>query len=507
MDKIKFDNQVGQLETVDRKVLNAVYDTLTYYRPGYKFTQAFKEGRWDGKICLLNRGNWTFPAGLVHWVKDIVEKKGVDIELVDLRDQSRRMPPVSNEKIAQILEGKELRDYQVDAIQSIFRSTRGIIQSPTGSGKTVIAAGAIKVGLEVGGLRTLFLTHQKELLHQTQQSFISSGIDAGIVGDGERVFRPVTVATVQTLYAGFEKRNHLRAITKHANPEIMALLASADMIILDEAHRGDAETFQLVINACKNAYYRIGLTATPLMKGVESDIKLMCVTGEVIFRITIQDLVDRGLLAQPYIKFVRVVQPQIKLNPAGRPFTYQQAYKIGVTDNAFRNDLVVDEAVALSAAGETVLILVSQIGHGKRILQLLRTRYSGLSVSFIHGSKTGDERERALDDLAKGKLNILISSTITDEGVDIKNISAVVLAGGMKSTIKLYQRIGRAMRPKKGLNRALIVDFIDLTNKHLAKHSLQRFTAIKEEPGFVMVSNFDTLLRPAPATIEGEKVA
>lgn len=498
MNRIKFDNVVAQLETKDRNLVNAVHDALVYEKPGYQFTKAHKERGWDGKIRLFSLYNWTFPAGLVKWVRKIVMSKGLNVELVDLRDRSRRLPPIPPENIENVLEGKKLRDYQVKAIQRIFAVSRGIIQSPTGSGKTVIAAGASKLASE-HGLKVLFLTHQKELLHQTRQSFIESGIDAGIVGDGERVFRPVTVATVQTLFAGFPKKDHLGRVKKPGNERILQLMKGADFVILDECHRSDSDTWQAVTNACKSAYYKIGLTATPMMKGVESDMKLMCVTGDVIYRITLQDLIDRGLLAQPYIKFVKIAFPQLKQLPNGRNYTYQQAYRYGVVENNYRNEWIVEETVELAAAGETVLVLVSQINHGKKLQQALHARYPSLKTYFIHGSRTNEQRNVALKALETGRLNVMISSTITDEGVDIRNISAVVLAGGMKSTIKLYQRIGRAMRPKEGLNRCLIVDFIDLTNKHLAKHSKERFEAIKAEPGFIIVSDFSTLLRPPGA--------
>ncbi len=301
------------------------------------------------------------------------------------------------------------------------------------------------------------------------------------------------VATVQTLYAGMEKKDKKGNVIRKANPEIMALMKSIDFLIIDEAHRIDSFSFSTICNQCSNAYYRIGLTATPLMKGLFEDISLIAQTGNIISRITIADLIARGLLAQPYIQFVKINSPLLS-----QKLKYPAAYKQGIIENDFRNQDIVNKGVEFAQNNLTTLILVSKINHGKDLLSRFK-RYPGLKIQFIHGSKDTETRETALKALANKKLDILISSTISDEGVDIPAVSAVILAGGMRSPIRLYQRVGRGMRPKADENWVLIVDYIDLTNKHLAKHSMERFTVIRDEPGFEIVPNFNFLLKKAAA--------
>ena len=256
-------------------------------------------------------------------------------------------------------------------------------------------AGATKLA-NLFGKRVLFLTHQKDLLHQTQKSFFKSGIDTGICGDSVRdLAHPTIIATVQTLYAGFEKRDKKGNIKKKADPEIMALLKSIDFIFIDEAHRGDARSFQAVCTACTNAYYRIGLTATPLMKGLFEDIALISQTAGVIYRITIADLVARGLLAQPYIQFVKITTPLLN-----QKLAYASAYKQGIQENDFRNQDIVNKGVEFARAGLTTLILVTKIPHGKDLLARF-SKYPGLRVQFVHGSKDTDTPGRGIRRLSQ----------------------------------------------------------------------------------------------------------
>ena len=485
-------NKVARLVTDDFVIRNLVAKGLTFQLPNYKFTKAHKTTGWDGSLCFFHRNSNTLDVGLIDIAREKALEIGLDIPVVDMRPKvSIDLGP--DEKIATILEGKTLRDYQVGANRAIFEKTRGIIQSPTGSGKTVIAAAATRIA-NIFGKRVLFITHQKELMYQTHKAFTNCGIDTGLCGDSTRDLRhPTVIGTVQTLYGGTEKKSKEGKIIRRADPELAALLKGADFIFLDEAHRGDTMTFQAVCNECSNAYFRIGLTATPMMKGLFEDLQLISQTGGIIYHITIKDLVDRGLLAQPYIKFIKITAPLLNQRLA-----YAAAYSQGIARNDLRNQQIIEHAVDFAHAGLTTLILVSKIEHGKHLLEML-ARYPGLRIRFIHGSKDIETREEALKALAAKEIDILISSTISDEGVDIPAVSAVILAGGMKSPIKLYQRVGRGMRPKKDANWVLIVDFIDLTNKHLARHSKERFQLIHDEPGFIIVPNFDSIIKTAIA--------
>ena len=447
-------------------------------------------------ISLYKRGK--FPTGLIPLVHEALTRWGKPVTYVDKRDHSKKIDVPSDEEIETCLSGITLRDYQVAGIKDLFTRSRGVVKAPTGSGKTLLAAGAIKIAVEKRQLRILFLTHLVELLHQTAKVIEkTTGIKPDIIGDGHKTFNlsPVSVGTVQTLHRGLcglkdksvPKGKPIKYIVP-PDPEFKRFLEGVDFLIVDEAHRGDARMFQEVCDACRNTYYRMGLTATPLMKGDIPDAKLVGITGPLIANITIQDLIDRGLLAQPVVKLIRVKEPALP-----KRMKWQAAYTKGIVRNTYRNGLIVEETLALVKAGLQVLVLVTQLDHGD-ILWKQFARHC--RCAYINGKDESEVRQAAIEGVKKGKIQVLISSTILDEGVDMPSIGAVILAGGQKSPIRVYQRIGRGMRPKGDeQNMVFVVDFLDLTQRHLAMHTLERYKLIKGEPSFKIVENFEPWLK------------
>ena len=85
-----------------------------------------------------------------------------------------------------------------------------------------------------------------------------------------------------------------------------------------------------------------------------------------------------------------------------------------------------------------------------------------------------------------GEPQITIASTIFDEGIDVRPLDTLILAGGGKSPTRALQRIGRILRPYKGKNNAIAVDFMD-TCKYMQGHSSQRLKIYKTEEEFDII--------------------
>ena len=100
---------------------------------------------------------------------------------------------------------------------------------------------------------------------------------------------------------------------------------------------------------------------------------------------------------------------------------------------------------------------------------------------FLYGELGSEERQTGLQLLKSGDVDVIISTSILDEGVDVPNINSVIYARGGKSTRKLLQGIGRGLRKKEDESALKFYDFMDYTSQYLLAHSLNRYKVLKKE--------------------------
>lgn len=108
-----------------------------------------------------------------------------------------------------------------------------------------------------------------------------------------------------------------------------------------------------------------------------------------------------------------------------------------------------------------------------------------MRFAYISGKDSSSRRQRILGLFKQGKIDVLISSTILDEGADLPSIETLILAGGGKAEHRQIQRIGRALRAAPGKDRATIFDFMD-EGYYLGKHAAGRLAAYEAEPAFTV---------------------
>jgi len=482
MTQIIIDNvhcQIKDLTDVDaRKQLDKV---LSYYVQGYQFTKAYKNGwwdnkqqkwqRWDGRSHLLSKG-MKFLKGLLPKVEAVLKNNGVKYTIVDKRKEVKFKRKVKTKNI-------ESRPYQERALETSLREKGGIIKSATGSGKSVMITQLIANS----NVKTMVYVIGIDLLYQMKETFEKMlGTKVGIIGDGKAEVKKINVCTVWTAATVLgkkyvplddEDRSKKEQIKAANKAKIVKAIKEAELAIFDECHMLATDTLQSINTASKAAYYKYGYSGTP-WRDDGADLLIEAVCGKPIIEVTATELIKAGYLVEPTIHLVDV--PEMK----DLPDKYPSIYKEYIVENEVRNGKIVKAAEKLVAAGRKVLILVKNIRHGNILLEDLEENFV---VHFVERDIDSDERNWVRKKNKKNGIDIIVASVVYDQGVDLPNLDALILAGSGKSSGRALQRLGRVIRPYPGKKNAIVVDFID-NAKYLLSHTAARTDVYRTEAGF-----------------------
>ena len=461
----------------------------------------YRKGTWDGYISLYQRRGGTFPGGLMGRALTRLQELGVDVSIED-RSQS----PLTEPELAGGTSNIELRPYQIEACDRAMIAKRGVFDAATGTGKTEIMGEMIRRL----ACRSLIIVASRDLARQTIRRFQGTERDAGrltfpnadpehlygIVGDDVDSPGLVTVALYQTLVrrlmpvctlcgASGELEQRTCGVRKGGqrcggeldfteSEAAQEWLASFDALHLDECHRASAQTWWPVVNSIP-AYWRFGYSATPFKSDPITELKLVGATGEIFYSLPAKEAVKDGWLTEP---FVITVDPNFP--PLHDEEQYIDSYRDGIVEHVKRNRLIA--AIAQGTSEEwnvPTLILVQWIEHGRNIRRALRE--IDVRAEFISGQASTEERLAIMEALRDGRIKCVISTTIFDEGVDVPEIGALILAGGGKAPHKVIQRIGRGLRVVEGKEYLAVFDVWDShSDKFLIGHSRQRLRAVKD---------------------------
>lgn len=432
---------------ISKRVFETLRNELSFYREDYQRTDKYKEGLWDGKEVLLYQskiGDLYFPVGLLKKVCNVLNAFRVEYLIEDGTEIPKNT--TGFKKISTM----ELRPYQKDAVNNVFRGNGGVVSLPTGAGKTVIALQLINAY----NLPALILVNTKELLYQWQTAIRNFfGEECGLVGDGNYEFKTITVAMVQTLYN----------IVSDDDTEI-----NYPLLICDECHRVAAQTVYKVAMNCF-ACVRIGLSATP-RRSDGADLKIWAALGEVCANITPEFLIDNEYLTAPTFLFESVVAGRTPIKS-----TWNEAYTNLIVRHKDRNEKIIKIANKLVGKGYRTFVSVARVNHGEFLANQID------NAVFFSGKTKVKDRQRILEEFKKGEI-LCIVSTLLSEGVDIPEMESIILAGGGKSAILAIQRVGRALRRAPNKDGAIIVDFID-KGRYVSDHAAIRLNLYKEYYG------------------------
>ena len=443
----KIDNNYIRVDFDDIEDIKKMMNHFSYEVENSRYSEKYKNGEWDGKYKFYNFKKRTIYYGLIKDVYLYLKNNGYTIDL----DQNvlYNEESISTDDINFAVDkGYKLRDYQEKAVFDCLRKRRRMIQSPTGSGKTLITYSLVEY-LRRKNKKILIVVPRVQLVIQTLKEFIDYGGDTvkyhGIYqGRSKESEAPVIIST----------RDSLRGYTKNNKKYFKQF----DVVIVDEGHGANATTITNIAKLCTNAEYRFALSGSFYKSELEI-MKLKGLFGPLNIVIRTKELIDNGTLAQLDIKVLNLRYTDEDVNFIST-LSYQDETYFIETHKA-RNELI--SRVCLSRKGN-VLCLYRKIAHGK-VFEKLSKQYNddGTKKIFLLSGKDKVKIRDEVVSIMEQNNNCVVFATygIFSTGINIKNIEHVIMGSPMKSAITVAQSIGRGLRKSAVKTDVMLYDIVD----------------------------------------------
>ena len=445
----------------DSGIAYELSEYFTFNVPGAKFSPAYKNKVWDGKIRLFHLMRQTLYMGLLDSVHSFAKERGYLVEFETPNDFAENEFSIKTaEKFIESLNlPHKVRDYQLAAFVHAVRKNRALLLSPTASGKSLIifllAAFFVKK-------KVLIIVPTLGLVHQMSSDFISYGCPEEFIhkifsGQDKVTDAKFVITTWQSVYELPKKWfDHYGAV------------------IGDEAHQFKSKSLVGIMEKMVDCKYRYGFTGTLdgtltnklVLEGLFGAVKQVTTTHELMEAGTVADLSVKALVMS-YTDEAR--QLFAKTKP-----TYPDEIKY-VTQSVARNKFLVNLVGSLE---ENTLLLFNYIQHGMILTDMIKEQYPNKTVFLVYGGVEGEEREKIRKFVEVNKNVVVVASYKTfSTGVNIQNLYHVIFGSPSKSRIRVLQSIGRGLRTNAEKLVATLYDIADdLSWKSFKNHTLGHFT-------------------------------
>lgn len=293
----------------------------------------------------------------------------------------------------------------IEDLQSSSPMNR-LLQGEVGSGKTVVAAAIIYLAY-LNGLKTYLMAPTEILAFQHHQTLIklleSSGIKIGIyTGSRKKIAEDVIVGT-------------------HALLSDKMAIQRVGLVIIDEQQRFGVEQRSKLRDKVKLPHF-LTMTATPIPRTVA-----LTLYGDLD-----QSIIDELPKGRKLVKTYFVPEKKRR-----------DAYRF------IRDHVQVGEQVYII----TPLIEESETSQSAKAAKveferLQRQVFPDLKIGLLHGRLNSTEKAKVLGQYQNGKLQILVSTSVVEVGVDIPNATIMMVEGaerfGLAQLHQLRGRVGRS---------------------------------------------------------------
>jgi superfamily II DNA or RNA helicase/HKD family nuclease len=324
---------------------------------------------------------------------------------------------------------------------------RNLLVAATGTGKTVMAAvDYSRLREDLPRCRLLFVAHREEILDQSlatfryalrETSFGEKWVGRHRPNQFEHVF-----ASIQSLNAaGFANLdpNHF------------------DVVIVDEFHHAAAPSYKNLLSYVKPQEL-LGLTATP--ERTDGLSVLDWFDGRIAAELRLWDAIDQHRLV-PFTYYGIHDGLDLRDIPwrRGKGYDISELSTLYTADDAWVRGVIkevtnrTDDIHKMKALGFCV-----SIEHARFMAR--RFKDAGISATAVWGDTPGTERRDALKQLSDGRIQILFSVDLFNEGIDVPSVDTLLLLRPTESATLFLQQLGRGLRKSAKKSVCTVLDFV-----------------------------------------------
>lgn len=463
---LQAENTYSRLLSTDLELLDLLHRKLRFRPKNFWHNAAYKKHKWDGWKDFFDLKSGRFMSGLLPEVRAVLGAKKIPYTFNDARTKIAWQHQSINDDflngwLPENFDPIKLHDFQPDLVNQAIKYNRGLIQAPTGAGKTFILISILKC--LPPKTPVLFLTKNSGLVHQNWEEMQQWGVE-----------------NLGRWYDKYKELNYVMCVTSHVETfrSISPYLPKFKVLLVDEVHDCMSDVPTRAYRKMSNAGIRIGFSATPFrwnkkqidechkwtVKGFFGPIFKTTTTETGL--LTVKELQDRGILSPSDCTIYPINRPDLAYEP------YQDAVKLGIEQNFYFHEVV--KRLARSLSGRT-LIVVERIEQGEYLKQLLPDAF------WIQGKNSLKERAPVINALRKGENCIaIVMRPIITAGINVFVHNLINAAGG-EGAHNVVQQMGRGLRPAEDKEVLKYFDFLFLMNDYLRNHSEWRIEVLRKE--------------------------
>ena len=349
----------------------------------------------------------------------------------------------------------ELTPGQIEVSKEIFQDLiaehpmHRLLQGEVGSGKTIVALRAALNVIDADG-QVALLAPTEVLAQQHHRTILKQLGELATKGKLGAPDCAIEVALLTGSMSAGEKKE-IQARIKSGEIDLIvgthALLSEAvgfkdlGLVIVDEQHRFGVEQRDALRAKADTPPHLLVMTATPIPRTVAitvfGDLDISTLSELPLGRTPITTHLVNALTKPNYLD--RAWQ-RIREEVAEGHQAYVVAPRIsaGTPEDADMDFLFGTESKEMSAVSE----LAPELATGA---------LKGLKVAELHGKQSSEVKEATMQAFAKNEIDVLVSTTVIEVGVDVPNATVMVIMDadrfGISQLHQLRGRIGRGEAP------------------------------------------------------------